>query len=114
MSAVVQGMEKLCELIGRGAGSGEAFIDCDTIPTLPEVVFTIGGREFPLSAEDYVLKVCSAAPWRSVSVCVHGGHAICAGTLAALTERGAAGGRAAVVVQRHQLLLRFECSSACR
>lgn len=51
-------MEKLCELIGRGADSGEAFIDCDKIPTLPDVVFTIGGKDFPLSAEEYVLKVC--------------------------------------------------------
>lgn len=53
----MQGMEKLCELIGRGSGSGEAFVDCDKIPTLPDVVFKIGGKDFPLSAEDYVLKV---------------------------------------------------------
>lgn len=58
----VQGLEKLCELIGRGQASGEAFIDCDKIPTLPDLVFTIGGRDFPLSPEDYVLKVrvCNA------------------------------------------------------
>lgn len=64
---IEEGMEKLCELIGRGAGSGEAFIDCDTIPTLPEVVFTIGGREFPLSAEDYVLKVTAGGQTQCIS-----------------------------------------------
>ena len=31
--------------------------DCGTIPNLPDINFNIGGVDFPLKAEDYIMKV---------------------------------------------------------
>ncbi|KAK1281096.1 hypothetical protein QJS04_geneDACA004696 [Acorus gramineus] len=36
---------------------GESTVDCDQISNLPNVAFTIGGRTFSLSPEQYILKV---------------------------------------------------------
>ena len=36
---------------------GEWTVDCSSIDSLPDVVFAIGGRDFALSAKDYVLQV---------------------------------------------------------
>jgi len=36
---------------------GEYMINCDSIPQLPTLNFTFGGRDFSLKGEDYVLKV---------------------------------------------------------
>lgn len=36
---------------------GEYMISCDKIPTLPPVSFVIGGQEFSLKGEDYILKI---------------------------------------------------------
>lgn len=36
-------------------------VDCDTLPTMPNIMLTIGGRSFPLRPDQYVLKVSAAA-----------------------------------------------------
>jgi saccharopepsin len=59
----MQGAEKMCELTGGGQTGGQALIDCSNIPTLPDITFRIGGRDFALSGEDYVLKVRKQATW---------------------------------------------------
>ena len=51
-----QGVEELCEIAGHGQG-GEAFVDCDKIPDMPEIEFHIAGKPFKLSADQYVLQV---------------------------------------------------------
>jgi len=38
---------------------GEYVIDCASVPNLPDINFTIGGVNFPLKAEDYIMKVTS-------------------------------------------------------
>jgi hypothetical protein len=53
----LQGMEQVCKMMGGGSTSGQAMLDCAQIPHLPEITFNIAGRGFPLSGEDYVLKV---------------------------------------------------------
>jgi cathepsin D len=37
--------------------AGVYTVDCEDIPSLPDVEFSIGGRTFSLSAEDYILKI---------------------------------------------------------
>jgi len=46
------------ELIGATSlPTGQWIVDCAAVPTLPEISFTISGKKFALSGEDYVLKV---------------------------------------------------------
>ena len=40
-----------------GGVGGETTLDCDSIPTLPNVTFTISGKDFVLTPDQYVLKV---------------------------------------------------------
>ena len=40
-------------------GSGEYQIDCTKVASLPDVTFTIAGRDFTLAGSEYVLKVSS-------------------------------------------------------
>ncbi|KAH9809009.1 aspartic peptidase domain-containing protein [Melampsora americana] len=37
--------------------SGQYTVDCDKIPTLPDLTFTFGGKDFTITAEDYILQV---------------------------------------------------------
>ena len=34
-------------------------VDCSSIPSLPVIYITIGGKEFPLTGKEYVLEVSS-------------------------------------------------------
>ncbi|XP_031285784.1 cyprosin-like isoform X1 [Pistacia vera] len=59
-------VNELCEIIPNPGG--KSFINCDYIASLPHVSFTIGNKTFPLSPEQYVLKIeegCS-------TVCISG------------------------------------------
>ena len=38
-------------------GTGQYMVDCDTLASLPAVEFEFGGKVFPLSGPEYVLKV---------------------------------------------------------
>ena len=42
-------------------GSSQAVVDCDKISQLPDISFTIAGKEFGLTPEQYILKVGSSA-----------------------------------------------------
>jgi len=46
---------------------GQWSIDCDLIPTLPDITFAIAGRNFTLSGKDYVLEVSSMGQKSCVS-----------------------------------------------
>lgn len=36
---------------------GQYTVDCNTVPNLPELSFSFGGRDYALKGEDYVLNV---------------------------------------------------------
>jgi len=42
---------------GTPVVGGEYMIDCASIPNLPSITFTIGGVEFDLKAEDYIMQI---------------------------------------------------------
>jgi phytepsin len=42
-------------------------VDCDDVPKLPSVSFTIQGREFTLDAQQYVLRIDSQGSSQCVS-----------------------------------------------
>ncbi|GHP06121.1 hypothetical protein PPROV_000486800 [Pycnococcus provasolii] len=48
----------LAELCVKEAGAGgEAVVDCDSLSEMPDVTFTIAGKDFVLTPDQYVLKV---------------------------------------------------------
>ncbi|KAL2253301.1 aspartic proteinase A1-like isoform X2 [Sesamum indicum] len=56
---------ELCERLPSPLG--ESAVDCGRIPSMPSVSFTIGGKEFKLSAEQYILKVGEGAEAQCIS-----------------------------------------------
>ncbi|KAL5141413.1 Aspartic proteinase A1 [Glycine soja] len=48
-------VDELCEKLPNPPG--QSFINCKTIATMPHITFTIGNKSFPLSPEQYVLRV---------------------------------------------------------
>jgi hypothetical protein len=67
VQAAIGQLSALCEdaaaggmLAGQEAGPAPppaTLLDCSAVPSLPAVTFTIAGKAFTLSAEQYVLKV---------------------------------------------------------
>ncbi|RWS25989.1 Lysosomal aspartic protease-like protein [Leptotrombidium deliense] len=51
-------VDKLNEQIGaKPLIMGEYVVNCSLVPTLPDITFTVGGTNFTLKGEEYVLKV---------------------------------------------------------
>jgi len=42
---------------GTPVVGGEYVIDCASLPNLPDITFTVGGVDFPLKPDDYVMKI---------------------------------------------------------
>jgi len=42
---------------GTPVVGGEYVIDCASLPNLPDITFTIGGVDFPLKPDDYIMKI---------------------------------------------------------
>ena len=52
---IEQNLEAICDTLSFLASS-QAVVDCKNIPTMPNVTFTIEGKDFVLIPEEYVLK----------------------------------------------------------
>ncbi|KAJ6737842.1 BETA-SITE APP-CLEAVING ENZYME ISOFORM A-RELATED [Salix koriyanagi] len=46
---------------------GESTVDCGSVPSMPMVSFTIGGKEFELAPEEYILKVGQGSAAQCIS-----------------------------------------------
>ncbi|MED6175048.1 hypothetical protein PIB30_074854 [Stylosanthes scabra] len=63
---ILKYVDELCEKLP--SPEGQVFIDCNSIAAMPHITFTIGNRSFPLSPQQYVLRVEEG----SSSVCYGG------------------------------------------
>jgi phytepsin len=66
VAQVIQGLDTACETLSIGSG-GQAMVDCDKIPDMPDVTFVIGGRDFVLTPEQYVLKITAMGQEQCIS-----------------------------------------------
>lgn len=48
-------LNNMCERLPNP--NGESMVDCDGLSSMPDVTFTIGGKRFSLTPEQYILKV---------------------------------------------------------
>eukprot|EP01023_Acetabularia_acetabulum_P002127 TRINITY_DN1081_c1_g2_i1.p1 TRINITY_DN1081_c1_g2~~TRINITY_DN1081_c1_g2_i1.p1 ORF type:complete len:527 (-),score=108.70 TRINITY_DN1081_c1_g2_i1:271-1773(-) len=64
---IVYGMEFLCSSLDFGGLGGEAVVDCDKMSDMPDVTFTLGGKDFKLTPEQYILQVSSMGQTECVS-----------------------------------------------
>lgn len=58
-------VETVCQTLPNPAG--ESTVDCDKIPSLPDVSFKINGKVFTLTPEQYILKVGAAGQYQCLS-----------------------------------------------
>lgn len=56
MAQILHSLDVACETFALGGG-GQSVVDCAKLPTMPDVSISIGGKEFVLTPEQYVLKV---------------------------------------------------------
>ena len=52
---IITQLDTLCDTLSIFASS-QALVECEQIPEMPDVTFTIAGKDFTLTAEDYVLQ----------------------------------------------------------
>lgn len=57
MTGPTEMVAKIVAAAGATSAAGIAIVDCAKIPSLPTFTITINGRAFPLTADQYVLKV---------------------------------------------------------
>jgi len=65
-SEIIAAMEKLCGLLP--STGGEAFVDCSTVPSLPNVDIVLAGKTFTLTPQQYILEIDEAGQ----KVCISG------------------------------------------
>ena len=53
---IIAQLDTLCDTLSIFASS-QALVECEQISEMPDVTFTIAGKDFTLAAEDYVLQV---------------------------------------------------------
>ena len=53
---IIDSLNGVCETL-TFLGNSQAVVDCNKLPTMPDVTLKISGRDFTLTPEQYVLKV---------------------------------------------------------
>jgi cathepsin D len=66
-------IDQLNQMVGakRNPMTGQYMVDCRAVDQMPTVSFTIAGKEFPLTPDQYVLRV-KPIPNRDLTVCLSG------------------------------------------
>jgi len=69
----VADVERLHQAIGivRNPVNGAAMVDCDKLQFLPTITFNIAGRKFPLTPDQYIVKM-KPIPTMDVTLCISG------------------------------------------
>jgi phytepsin len=58
-------LNQLCERLP--SPNGESTVDCKSLPSMPNVAFTIAGKSFELTPEEYILKIGEGAEAQCIS-----------------------------------------------
>ncbi|EFN51715.1 hypothetical protein CHLNCDRAFT_59800 [Chlorella variabilis] len=66
MAQIMHNLDRACETFSFGSG-GESVVDCKALHKMPSIAFTVGGKEFVLGPEQYVLKIGSMGEEQCVS-----------------------------------------------
>ncbi|KAD3066531.1 hypothetical protein E3N88_34411 [Mikania micrantha] len=62
---IIDHVHQLCERLPNPMG--ESRVECDSLSSMPNIAFTIGGRTFELSPEEYILKIGEGAATQCIS-----------------------------------------------
>eukprot|EP01098_Paradermamoeba_levis_P000005 TRINITY_DN1000_c0_g1_i6.p1 TRINITY_DN1000_c0_g1~~TRINITY_DN1000_c0_g1_i6.p1 ORF type:complete len:477 (-),score=197.30 TRINITY_DN1000_c0_g1_i6:99-1499(-) len=65
-SEIIAAMEKICGLLP--SNGGESFVDCNSLPSLPNVDVVLAGKTFTLTPQQYILQIDEAGQ----KVCISG------------------------------------------
>ncbi|RRT48758.1 hypothetical protein B296_00032618 [Ensete ventricosum] len=65
LEQVLNYLDELCERIP--SPMGESAVDCSSLSSMPVITFNIGGRNFDLRPEQYILKVASGGSEQCIS-----------------------------------------------
>jgi cathepsin D len=76
-TSLIAGPKADVERVQRAIGAqinpmnGQYMIDCNNVHNMPTIVFTFGGKQFPLTPDQYVMKV-KPIPTKDVTLCLSG------------------------------------------
>lgn len=58
--------------------NGQYTVECDTVPSLPDLILTFDGKPYPLAATDYILSVQDTcmSPFTGLDINIPGGGSI--------------------------------------
>lgn len=57
---IADAMGQLCDSAFAGLDAGPAQVECEKLAKMPTITITVGGRQFPLTPDQYILKIESA------------------------------------------------------
>lgn len=61
IAQIMHSLDTACETFSFGSG-GQSMVDCAMLHTMPTITFSIGGKDFALTPDQYVLKIGGDTP----------------------------------------------------